>query len=136
MAKGFTAVKVVQDLQCASLVACVIAFVQTIGDDIQIRVAVLRARIVAAPSDTAALRSAILADKSNDAKSGSRVYGFTGGDDLYRAFLHEPQYHWGSNNPRAQYGNTNLDVITYGLDKSITQATRLAHWRSCTTFTA
>ena len=66
----------------------------------------------------AALRSAILADKSNDAKSGSRVYGFTGGDDLYRAFLHEPQYHWGSNNPRAQYGNTNLDVITYGLDKS------------------
>lgn len=66
----------------------------------------------------AALRSAILADKSRDAKSGSHVYGFAANDDLYRAFLHEPQYHWGSNNPRAQYGNSNMDVIAYGLDKS------------------
>jgi endoglucanase len=66
----------------------------------------------------AALRSAILADKSSDAKSGSHVYGFAANDDLYRAFLHEPQYHWGSNNPRAQYGNSNMDVIAYGLDKS------------------
>jgi hypothetical protein len=65
-----------------------------------------------------ALRSAILADKLGDAKSGSHVYGFDPKDDLYRAFLHEPQYHWGSNNPRAQYGNSNMDIVTYGLDMS------------------
>ena len=70
----------------------------------------------------AALRSAILADKLRDAKTGDHIYGFNASDDLYRAFLHDPQYHWGSNNPRAQYGNTNLDVITYNLDKSANEA--------------
>jgi hypothetical protein len=29
--------------------------------------------------------------------------------------MHAEQYHWGSNNPRANYGNSNLDVVTYGL---------------------
>jgi hypothetical protein len=70
----------------------------------------------------AALRSAILADKLRDAKAGNHIYGFNASDDLYRAFLHDPQYHWGSNNPRAQYGNTNMDVITYDLDKSANAA--------------
>jgi hypothetical protein len=65
----------------------------------------------------AALKSAILADKLRDAKS-SNVYRLNPNDDLYRAYLHEPQYHWGSNNPRAQYGNSNMDVVAYGLDKS------------------
>jgi hypothetical protein len=65
----------------------------------------------------AALRGAILADKLRDAESSS-VYRFKPNDDLYRSFLHEQQYHWGSNNPRAQYGNSNIDVVTYGLDKS------------------
>ncbi len=69
----------------------------------------------------AALRAAILADKQHDAKS-SAVYRVNANDDLYRAFLHEPQYHWGSNNPRAQYGNSNMDVVAYGLDKSETSA--------------
>jgi hypothetical protein len=69
----------------------------------------------------AALRSAILADKLSDAQA-SKVYRFNANDDLYRAFLHEQQYHWGSNNPRAQYGNSNMDVITYGLDKSANEA--------------
>jgi hypothetical protein len=35
---------------------------------------------------------------------------------LYRAFLNDQQYHWGSNNPRANYGNTNLDVVAYSID--------------------
>ncbi|HWM65624.1 MAG TPA: glycoside hydrolase family 9 protein [Steroidobacteraceae bacterium] len=64
------------------------------------------------------LKKTVLADKLRDVKAGSQIYGFNGDDDLYRAFLHDLQYHWGSNNPRAQYGNTNMDVVTYALDAS------------------
>jgi endoglucanase len=62
-------------------------------------------------------RTAILADKSADVNAGNRIYGFQPDDDLYQAFMHDPQYHWGSNSPRAEYGNTNLDAITYGVKK-------------------
>jgi hypothetical protein len=64
----------------------------------------------------AELRKTLLADKSRDVKEAGAVYGFRADDDLYRAFLNDEQYHWGSNNPRAQYGNTNFDVVTYRLD--------------------
>ncbi len=67
------------------------------------------------PHADAALRTAILADKSKDAGGGNQVYGFRAADDLYRAFLDDAQYHWGSNNPRAAYGNTNLDMIGSGI---------------------
>jgi endoglucanase len=66
------------------------------------------------------LKKTILADKLRDVKAGNQIYGFNPDDDLYRAFLHDQQYHWGSNNPRAQYGNTNMDVLTYELDPSNT----------------
>jgi endoglucanase len=69
------------------------------------------------PHADPALRKTILADKLGDARAGNQIYGFSAEDDLYRAFLHEQQYHWGSNNPRSQYGNTNMDVVTYGLDR-------------------
>lgn len=68
------------------------------------------------PNASAGLRKAILNDKLSDVRAGNQVYGFASHDDLYRAFLPDPQYHWGSNNPRAQYGNTNMDVLTYGID--------------------
>lgn len=61
------------------------------------------------------LKQAIIDAKLNDVRMGNQVYGFAPNDDLYRAFMHDGQYHWGSNNPRANYGNTNLDVIRYGL---------------------
>jgi hypothetical protein len=61
----------------------------------------------------AALRRTLLADKAKDVAAGNQVYGFRADDDLYRAFMHDSQYHWGSNNPRAGYGNSNLDVNTY-----------------------
>jgi endoglucanase len=61
----------------------------------------------------AATRKTVLSDKLNDARAGNQVYGFNPEDDLYRAFMHDAQYHWGSNGPRAAYGNTNIDVITY-----------------------
>jgi endoglucanase len=70
------------------------------------------------PQADARLRKTILADKLRDAKSDTHIYGFNPRDDLYRAFLHDAQYHWGSNNPRAQYGNTNMDVVTYDLDRA------------------
>ena len=61
------------------------------------------------------LKSAILADKLDDVKAGNQIYGFSPKDDLYRDFLHPPQYHWGSNNPRACYGTANKDVVTYNV---------------------
>lgn len=69
----------------------------------------------ALPTAKPALAQAIRADKAADVRAGNQIYGFNAEDDLYRAFLHAAQYHWGSNNPRANYGNTNLDVVTYGL---------------------
>ena len=61
-------------------------------------------------------QQAILADKLNDMRAGNQIYRFNPDDDLYRAFLNDPQYHWGSNMPRAGYGNTNMDALVYGLD--------------------
>jgi hypothetical protein len=60
-----------------------------------------------------ALRQTILADKLADARAGNQVYGFNPADDLYRNFLHEQQYHWGSNAVRAAYGTSNLDLANY-----------------------
>lgn len=52
----------------------------------------------------------ILADRLRDADAGHQIYGMRPDDDLYRAFMHREQYHWGSNQVRANYGNTNLDA--------------------------
>jgi hypothetical protein len=68
------------------------------------------------PNTDAKMRSTILADKLADVRAGNHVYGFIADDDLYRAFIHDPQYHWGSNQPRANYGNSNFDAITFKLD--------------------
>jgi len=67
------------------------------------------------PQAKRALSRAILGDKLADVKAGNQIYGFNSDDDLYRAFLNEAQYHWGSNNPRANYGNSNLDVTDHAL---------------------
>ena len=67
------------------------------------------------PHTDPSLRKAILTDKANDVGAGNKVYGFDSDDDLYRAYIHPPQYHWGSNRTRANYGNSNLDVVTYSI---------------------
>ncbi len=36
--------------------------------------------------------------------------------DLYRAYMHEDQYHWGSNTVRGHVGTINLDFIEYGIN--------------------
>lgn len=68
------------------------------------------------PNAEPQLRATILADKSRDAQAGNGIYGFDPKSDLYRAHLHSPQYHWGSNSTRASYGTTNLDAIRYRVD--------------------
>ncbi|MEJ0099081.1 MAG: glycoside hydrolase family 9 protein [Pseudomonadota bacterium] len=54
--------------------------------------------------------AAILADKTADVIGGNQFYEMRPEDDLYRAYMHEGQYHWGSNQVRANYGNSNLDA--------------------------
>jgi endoglucanase len=66
------------------------------------------------PGVDAATAAAIVADEAQDVAAQEHVYGFRPDDDLYRAYLPDEQYHWGSNGPHANYGNTNMDAVTYG----------------------
>jgi len=59
------------------------------------------------------LTAAIRADEARDVHDSHQVYGADQADDLYRNFLHPPQYHWGSNEVRADYGNTNMQALSY-----------------------
>lgn len=43
------------------------------------------------------------------------IYGFDPRRDLYRAYMRKDSYHWGSNQPRANVGNVNQDVLRLGL---------------------
>jgi hypothetical protein len=57
------------------------------------------------------LRDAIMSDKRSDIATSNGVYGMTTNKSLYRSYMHPPQFHWGSNNPRAGYGNANVDAM-------------------------
>ncbi|MEM6964642.1 MAG: glycoside hydrolase family 9 protein [Bacteroidota bacterium] len=46
-------------------------------------------------------------------------YGFNS-DDLYRAFMPDYSYHWGSNMPKANYGVLNLQLVKYNINPSAT----------------
>jgi hypothetical protein len=65
------------------------------------------------PSADPKLKEQLLLDKLSDVEASTETYGFSPNKDLYRAFMHDPQYHWGSNQIRANYGNTNLDALLY-----------------------
>jgi hypothetical protein len=67
------------------------------------------------PDADPALKRTLAADKLKDVNDGHQIYGFRPQDDLYRAFMQDAQYHWGSNQPRANYGNSNLDVLIYAI---------------------
>jgi endoglucanase len=62
------------------------------------------------PNADSKVAAAILSDKLADVAGGHQVYGLLPDDDLYRAFLPDGQYHWGSHQVRANYGNTNMDA--------------------------
>jgi endoglucanase len=67
------------------------------------------------PNADATTKAAILADKTNNAKNNSG-YGYSDNASLYRSFF--DQYYWGSNQFRADYGTTNLDMVAYNLDSA------------------
>src|SRR5262249_39355638 len=60
------------------------------------------------------VKKAILERKSEQAKSVA-IYGFKPDLDLYRAYMPDESYHWGSNQIRANYANTNYTLIQYKL---------------------
>ncbi len=72
----------------------------------------------------ATVKNNIRADKLRDVNVTKQTYGFTPNDDLYRDFWDDAQYHWGSNAPRANYGNTNMDVIFYSIGAASTTTYR------------
>jgi endoglucanase len=45
------------------------------------------------------------------------IYGFKPELDLYRSYMRRDSYHWGSNQPRANVGNVNQDLLRLGLVK-------------------
>jgi endoglucanase len=59
------------------------------------------------------LKSTILANKLSDVLGGQGVYGFNPNEDLYRNLLHD--YIWSSNEVRANYGESNVQVKAYNV---------------------
>lgn len=64
----------------------------------------------------AEVKQNILAKKRQDTLNSQDIYQFIPEQDLYRAYITDSTYHWGSNSARANNGNTNYDVVTYNLD--------------------
>jgi endoglucanase len=65
------------------------------------------------PNANAALVMTILANKLSDTLDGEYLYGFNPNDDLYRNNFVD--YYWGSNEIRSNYGNSNEEVLKYGI---------------------
>ena len=60
------------------------------------------------------IRNALQNDQSNN---GNGYYGFSA-NDLYRAEMPNWSYHWGSNSPKAHYGNLNQLLVNYEITSS------------------
>ena len=58
----------------------------------------------------------ILLSKNSQAASNQTFYRFYDDNDLYRAYMPDGQYHWGSNTVKSNIGNINYDMLTYELD--------------------
>lgn len=69
------------------------------------------------PEADAALSNQILTKFQQMVATNRQSYGFNPQLDPYRAYMPDPQYHWGSNAVKANYGNTNYDVIELGIDR-------------------
>jgi len=70
-----------------------------------------------AASDTAndEARNEILSRKIDNALGSSELYGGDIASDLYRSFLTDSSYHWGSNRVRLEQGHTNYLMVEFGL---------------------
>jgi hypothetical protein len=67
------------------------------------------------------LKQSILEKKKDEVYSAkSRAAYYSGLEmDLYRSHIADSAYHWGSNKVRANYGNSNIDLLTYDLAAGI-----------------
>ncbi len=70
------------------------------------------------PSGDAEIKQKIRATFAQQVKNNLQAYGDTKDieTDPYRAYMPDAQYHWGSNEIKANIGNTNFDVVFYGVD--------------------
>jgi hypothetical protein len=66
------------------------------------------------PKATKATKNAVLTRKKSQGTT-LELYGFRPELDLYRAYMRPDSYHWGSNNARAGFGNTNYDLVQHQL---------------------
>jgi hypothetical protein len=65
------------------------------------------------------IKEKILEKKKMEARTYGNIYGIPVEQDLYRAYMEDGSYHWGSNMVRAQLGNVAMDVILYSVDEGV-----------------
>jgi hypothetical protein len=66
------------------------------------------------PNAHAGTKQAII-DRKRAQAAEVEIYGLRPELDLYRAYMRPDSYHWGSNNARASFGNTNYDLVQHNL---------------------
>lgn len=62
------------------------------------------------------IKNRILERISGLIKDNVEAYGEARELDPYGAFMPDDQYHWGSNSVKANYGNTNYDIVQHNFD--------------------
>ena len=67
------------------------------------------------PNSYPEVKQTIIEQKIQEAQSDGEFYGFHPEKDLYRSYLPDRTYHWGSNSIRASRGSSNYDVVLYNL---------------------
>jgi hypothetical protein len=67
------------------------------------------------PSSDAALRELITNRFKELVRTNVSAYGNASKLDPYQSYMPDEQYHWGSNFVKANYGNTNYDVVLYNI---------------------
>ena len=67
------------------------------------------------PNSHPDVKAAVIKKKTAEAKQNRKFYGFHPEQDLYRSYLTDKTYHWGSNRIRANRGSSNYDVVVYNL---------------------
>ena len=84
------------------------------------------------PDADPGVKSDMIAKKTAEGRTVD-IYQEIESNDLYRAFITDNTYHWGSHNPRACIGSTNYDMIVYDLnpalaDRYLRRATGILHY--------
>lgn len=67
------------------------------------------------PNSHPEVKAAVIEKKTAEAQGDREFYGFHPEQDLYRSYLPDRTYHWGSNSTRANRGSSNYDVVFYNL---------------------